>query len=91
MLKAFINAIILIEFKKCIMNKEMQYQVECLASDLTEMLMSEYGWDMLKALDVLYGSETFARLNDPKCGLYYQGAVYVFSFLKNEIETGKIG
>lgn len=55
------------------------------------MLMSEYGWDMLKALDVLYGSETFAILNDPKCGLYYQGAVYVFSFLKNEIETGKVG
>ena len=35
------------------MNKEMQYQVECLASDLTEMLMAEYGWEMLKALDVL--------------------------------------
>lgn len=52
------------------MNKEMQYQVECLASDLTEMLMAEYGWEMLKALDVLYGSETFAKLNDPKCGLY---------------------
>ncbi len=73
------------------MNKEMQYQVECLASDLTEMLMSEYNWDMLKALDVLYGSETFAKVNAPECGLYYQGAVYVFSFLKNEIETGKIG
>ena len=73
------------------MNKEIQYQVECLTSDLTEMLMSEYGWDMLKALDVLYGSETFAKLNDPQCGLYYQGAVYVFSFLKNEIETGKVG
>lgn len=73
------------------MNKEMQYQVECLASDLTEMLMSEYNWDMLKALYVLYGSETFAKVNAPECGLYYQGAVYVFSFLKNEIETGKIG
>lgn len=73
------------------MNKEIQYQIECLASDLTEMLMSEYGWDMLKALDAVYGSETFARINNPKCGLYYQGAVYVYSFLKNEIEMGKVG
>lgn len=73
------------------MNKEIQYQVECLTSDLTEMLMSGYGWDMLKALDVLYGSETFARLNDPECALYFQGSVYVFDFLKHEIETGKIG
>lgn len=73
------------------MNRDMQYQVECLASDLTEMLMEQYGWDMLKALDVLYNSQTFTKVNDPKCGLYFQGSVYVFEFLKHEIETGKLG
>ncbi len=52
--------------------------------------MEHYGWDMLKALDVLYGSKTFEKLNNPECGLYYQGPVYVFDFLKHEIETGKI-
>ncbi len=56
---------------------------------LTEMLMREHGWDIRRALDELYGSVTFAKLNDPECGLYYQGAVYIFQFLKNEIETGK--
>lgn len=73
------------------MTKDIHLEVEFLATDLAQMLIEHYGWDMLKALDVLYGSETFARVNDPKCGLYYQGAVYVFSFLKNEIETGKLG
>lgn len=68
----------------------MQLQIEFLASDLTEMLMDEYGWDMPKALDELYNSKTFEKVNDPRCGLYYQGAVYIFSYLKNEIETGKI-
>jgi hypothetical protein len=72
------------------MSKDISLEVEFLAADLTGMLIEHYGWDMIKALDVLYGSETFARVNDPECGLYYQGAVYVFSFLKNEIETGKI-
>lgn len=72
------------------MSKDISLEVEFLATDLTQMLMEHYGWDMMKALDVLYSSETFARLNDPECGLYYQGAVYVFSFLKNEIETGKV-
>ncbi len=72
------------------MNQDIQFQIECLASELTQMIMEYYGWDMLKALDVLYGSETFAKVNDPECGLYYQGPVYVFDFLKNEIETGKI-
>lgn len=52
--------------------------------------MDEFGWDIRRALDELYGSQTFAKLNDPKCGLYFQGSVYVFQFLKNEIETGKI-
>lgn len=72
------------------MKKDISLEVEFLATELTQMLIEHYGWDMIKSLDVLYGSETFARLNDPLCGLYYQGAVYVFSFLKNEIETGKV-
>ena len=72
------------------MTQNIQFQIECLATELTEMLMTEYGWDIRRALDELYTSETFAKLNDPECGLYYQGAVYIFQFLKSEIETGKI-
>lgn len=72
------------------MTQNIQFQIECLATELTGMLMTEYGWDIRRALDELYTSETFAKLNDPECGLYYQGAVYIFQFLKSEIETGKI-
>lgn len=72
------------------MNQDIQFQIECLASELTEMLIEEYGWDIPRALDELYRSQTFEKLNDPACGLFYQGAVYVFQFLKNEIETGKV-
>lgn len=72
------------------MTQDIQFQIECLATELTEMLMAEYDWDIRHALDELYSSTTFAKLNDPECGLYYQGAVYIFQFLKSEIETGKI-
>ncbi len=72
------------------MTQDIQFQIECLAAELTEMLMAEYSWDMRRALDELYTSATFAKLNDPECGLFYQGAVYIFQFLKSEIETGKI-
>ena len=54
------------------------------------MLVDRYGWDIKKALDEVYSSETFKRLNDPQCGLYYESAVYVFSYLQNEIETGVV-
>ncbi len=72
------------------MTQDIQFQIECLATELVEMLMAEYGWDIRRALDELYTSQTFAKLNDPQCGLYYQGAVYIFQFLKSEIEIGKI-
>jgi hypothetical protein len=54
------------------------------------MLIEKYGWNMKRSFDELYGSETYKKLCDPKCGLYYEGAVYVFQFLKQEIETGRI-
>ena len=73
------------------MTQDIQFQIECLAAELTEMLMAEYGWDIRRALDELYTSTTFAKLIDPECGLYYQGSVYIFQFLKSEIERGKIG
>lgn len=72
------------------MNNDIQFQIECLTTELTDMLMGKYGWDIKKALDELYSSETFDRLNDPACGLYYESAVYVFSYLQNEIETGVV-
>lgn len=72
------------------MNNEIQFQIECLAAELTGMLMDDFGWDIRQALDELYKSQTFEKLNDPACGLYYQGAVYVYQFLKHEIETGEV-
>ena len=52
--------------------------------------MCRYGWDMKNALDELYSSETYKRLCNPACGLFYEGAVYVFSYLENEMETGVV-
>lgn len=72
------------------MSNDVKFQVECLTTELVVLLMEEYGWDMNKSLDELYASQTYAKLCDPACGLYYESALYVFSFLKNEIETGVV-
>lgn len=72
------------------MNKDIRFQIECLSADLVLLLMEEYGWDMKQAFDELYTSQTYERLNDPTCGLYFESPVYIFQYLKNEIETGKI-
>lgn len=36
------------------MDKDIQFQIECLATELVEMLMQKYGWDIKTALDQLY-------------------------------------
>ena len=48
-------------------------------------MMQEYGYTQFQALEVLYNSETFARLQDSNTGLYYQSTGYVYSFLNSEL------
>ena len=72
------------------MTKDERFLVEHLANDLVGQLMSDYAWDIQKAMDVLYNSETFSKLEDPRSGLYYQSLPYVYSYLKSEVETGKM-
>ncbi len=72
------------------MTKEFKYLKERLTTDLAEFLISAYNLDMKEALDILYGSDTYAKISDPATGLYFQGSKYVYTFLQNEIQTGSM-
>ena len=37
-------------------------------------------------MDALYKSRTFSKVEDPRTGLYYQSSVYVFQYLKEEMD-----
>ncbi|MCF0183342.1 MAG: hypothetical protein HUK01_03290 [Bacteroidaceae bacterium] len=71
------------------MTSEMRFQVECLTTELTALLMQEYGWDMRHALDALYASDTFRLVCDPATGLYYEAPLYVFDYLQKELDNTK--
>ena len=73
------------------MNKEFTYQKEGIASDIVEFLVQDYNLDLNTALTTLYESDTFEKLSDPGTGLYFQGSLYVYSYLKKELQTGSIG
>ncbi len=70
--------------------KEIQYMNECMMRDLAVMLIGEYNISLAEALDILYNSETYEKLQDPTTGLYFQSPVYVFDFLQRELRQGKI-
>lgn len=63
---------------------------EDLTIEIVKILMDEWHYDMTKAMEVFYNSDTFERLNNPATGLYYQSAGYVYSFLEKEMTAGAL-
>lgn len=68
---------------------EVDYAIEGLAKDLVLLLMEDFGMDMKSALRTLYTSDTYAKLQDAKTGLYFQSPRYVYDFLRNEVKLVK--
>lgn len=62
-----------------------QYLIECLSSDLIQMMMEERQISMSDAMHIIYNSETYRKLEDERTGLYYQSPVYVMDYLIEEL------
>lgn len=69
---------------------DFEYMKEAMAVDLAELLSNDLELTIPEALDILYNSETYLKLSDPNTGLYFQSTLYVYSYLQQEISTGKI-
>lgn len=70
---------------------DFNYMKEALAVDLAELIAKDFDMTITEALDAMYGSDTYSKLCDPNTGLYFQSSQYVYSFLKNELLTAKLG
>jgi len=69
---------------------DFEYQIECTTRDLADKLVGDFSMTVPQALRVVYNSETYEKLINPKTGLYFQSPFYVYDFLKNEVLTGKM-
>lgn len=69
---------------------QFRLMVEGLTSDMVERLVVRENYSLKEAIDVVYGSDTYAALMRPKTGLYNQSTGYVMQFLMHEIRTGKM-
>ncbi len=67
--------------------QDRQFQIECLTNELIAMLMDERGLTMERAMDTVYSSHTFEKVERPTTGLYYQSAVYVMDMLCEELNV----
>lgn len=66
------------------MKNDMVRELACLLMDKEPTLSME------QALNLVFNSETYQKILEDETRLYYQSARYVFSYLLQELETGKI-
>ena len=69
--------------------EEFQNMKEEIVKDLIARIMEEYGFTMQQAFDVVYTSNLFEKLSEPKTGLYFQSSGYVYSILESELKKAK--
>ena len=69
---------------------DFEYQIECTTRDLADKLVGDFSMTVPEALRVVYNSETYEKIINPKTGLYFQSPLYVYDFLKNEVLSGRI-
>ena len=67
--------------------QDRQFLIECLTNELVTMLMDERGLTMEQAMDAVYGSHTYEKVERPNTGLYYQSPVYVMDMLSEELNV----
>lgn len=70
--------------------EQIQLLKDELSVEIAGFLVDDYHYTPEEAIDVLYTSETFDRLQDDSTGLYYQSPGYVYSFLQNELKTARV-
>lgn len=70
--------------------EQIQLLKDDLCVELAGYLVDDFHYTPQEAIDVLYTSETFDRLQDDDTGLYYQSAGYVYSFLQNELTKARV-
>ena len=73
------------------MNEVMEMKAY-MVNRLAVMLMQQHeGMSMQEALSMVFQSDTYQKMLDDKTRLYYQSPMYVFSFLEQELKSGKMG
>lgn len=62
-----------------------------MVKDLALLLMEkDKSLSMEQALSLVFNSDTYQKILNDKTRLYFQSPRYVFSYLENELEMGKI-
>ena len=66
------------------MNSEQQILLDGATSDLVECIIRYEGVTMPDALDMVYKSKLYQKMEEPLTGLYREGPIYLYDMLCEE-------
>jgi len=72
------------------MTSKQDFLVEGIVNDMTLWLMQEQGLSLQEALNVIYNSHFFEKLQNPGTGLYSESSAYNYELLSSEIKNGTL-
>lgn len=67
--------------------EKLNYLVEGITKDLIIYLVEDNNISMEEAMDIVYKSKIFEKLNNYETHLYYESSAYVYELLKEEMAT----
>ncbi|QUB74662.1 hypothetical protein J5A56_06935 [Prevotella melaninogenica] len=68
-------------------NEQINMMKEDVCAELIAILMKDRHCTMSEAIDMLYNSDTYSRIQDQSTGLYYQSSGYSYAFLQQKLMT----
>ena len=65
--------------------EKLNYLVECITQDLIRYLVEDNDITIEEAMDIVYNSKIFEKLNDYETHFYYESSSYIYEYLKEEM------
>ena len=59
---------------------------EAITQEIVGFLMTDNNLELDDAMNLLYSSDLFDKLQDSETGLYLEGSAYIYELLKDELK-----
>lgn len=69
--------------------KQINFIIDCDVEEIVSLLQEDYGMKILDAFNTVYNSNIYKKLIDTETGLYIQSPLYIYEYLKEEINEPK--
>ena len=70
--------------------KQINFIIDCDVEEIVSLLQEDYGMKILDAFNIVYNSNIYKKLIDTETGLYIQRPLYIYEYLKEEINESKL-